>query len=142
MITAAGGVPIPMDERDGRPAAAALELDYRVLAHLRGYPEELRRYTTLMKQAHPRGLSAAQFLLTRAGAGEGFLEAVCRLVSDGVDVVTAVEAAEMVGGPPAELAARPGFPAPLHGAGTRALWRRADVERYARQQAPPGGESS
>jgi hypothetical protein len=118
-----------------------LALDFQVLARLRGYPEDLRRYTTLMKQAHPRGLSAAEFLLSRAGAREGFLEAVCRLVADGIDVVTAVEAAEMVGLPLAaagDLAARPGFPSPLYGRGPRALWRRADVERYTRQHPPPG----
>lgn len=131
-------MPIPVG-RDSRVDRTALEVDYRVLAHLRGYPAHLRRYTTVMKQAHPRGRSAAEFLLTRAGAGDGFLEAVCRLVTEGVDVVTAVEAAEMAGLPPAAaggLADRPGFPAPLYGRGREALWRRADVDRYLRR---PGG---
>lgn len=130
-----------MDAGNGRLAQDAMALDVQVLAHLRGYPEELRRFATLMKQAHPRGLSAAAFLLARAGGGEGFLEAVCRLVTDGADVVTAVEAAALAGVPPAEaaeLSTRPGFPAPVYGRGRRALWRRADVERYAHRHRPAG----
>lgn len=109
-------------------------LDFKVLQHLRGYPEELRRYSNLMKQTHPRGISAVEFLLKRPAAPDGFVETVARLVRDGEEIVSAVEAAEVVGLPPRafldELATRPDFPRPLFNAGTRALWRRAEVEAY------------
>jgi len=108
--------------------------DFEVLQHLRGYPEELHRYANLMKQTHPRGMSAVAFLLGRAGAQEGFLEAICRMVSAGEDAVSAVEAAELAGVPPKgfldEIASRPDFPAPVFRADHRAVWRKADVERY------------
>jgi hypothetical protein len=35
--------------------ATEFVVDFKVLEHLRGYPEELRRYSNLMKQSHPRG---------------------------------------------------------------------------------------
>ena len=38
--------------------ATAFGVDVKVLEHLRGYPEELRRYSNLMKQSHPRGPSS------------------------------------------------------------------------------------
>ncbi len=108
--------------------------DFEVLQHLRGYPEELHRYANLMKQAHPRGMSAVAFLLGRAGAQEGFLEAICRMVSAGEEAVSAVEAAELAGVPPKsfldEIASRPDFPAPVFRADHRAVWRKADVERH------------
>ncbi len=108
--------------------------DFEVLQHLRGYPEELHRYTNLMKQTHPRGTSAVEFLLGRAGAQEGFLEAICRMVRSGEEAASAVEAAELAGVPPKvfleEIASRPDFPAPVFRAEHRAVWRRAEVERY------------
>jgi len=42
---------------------------------------------------HSRGQSAVEFLLRRPSSGD-FVEALCRFVRDGVDMVTAVEAAE------------------------------------------------
>jgi len=111
----------------------AFPQDFAVLAHLRGYPEELRRYANLMKQAHPRGRSAVEFLLARPPTHD-FVEAVCRLVRDGVEIVSAVEAAELAGLPPRafldEVASRADFPAPLFRQEHRALWRRADVDAY------------
>ncbi|MDQ7844721.1 MAG: hypothetical protein QN149_10905 [Armatimonadota bacterium] len=111
----------------------AFPLDIKVLAHLRGYPEELRRYSNLIKQGHPRGISAVEFLLRRPPSGD-FVEAIARAVQGGEEVVTAVEAAEMAGISPKalleELAARPDFPAPLYRKEHRALWRRAEVQAY------------
>ena len=107
--------------------------DIVVLTHLRGYPEELRRYSNLIKQIHPRGMSAVEFLLKRPPSGD-FVEAIARLVRDGVEIVTAVEAAEMAGVPPRtlldEVASRADFPVPLYRKEHRAVWRRAEVDAY------------
>ncbi len=109
-------------------------IDFAVLEHLRGYPEELHRYANLMKQTHPRGMSAVEFLLGRAGAQDGFLETICRMVKGGEAAVTAVEAAELAGVPPRafleDVAARPGFPAPVFRREHRAVWRKQDIEQY------------
>jgi len=111
----------------------AFPLDVKVLGHLRGYPEELRRYSNLIKQANPRGVSAVEFVLRRPPSGD-FVEAIARAVRAGEEVVTAVGAAEMAGIPPRafleELAARPDFPPPLYRRDHRALWRRAEVQAY------------
>jgi len=111
----------------------AFPLDVKVLAHLRGYPEELRRYSNLIKQTHPRGASAVEFLLKRPPSGD-FVEAVARLIRDGEEIVTAVEAAELAGVPPRtfleEIASRADFPAPLYRREHRAVWRRAAVDAY------------
>ncbi len=108
--------------------------DFEVLPHLRGYPDELHRYANLMKQTHPRGVSAVEFLLGRTGAQEGFLETLCRMVTAGDAPLTAVEAAELAGVPPKtfldDLASRPDFPAPVFRREHRAIWRRAEVESY------------
>lgn len=115
------------------PEEQAFPLDFKVLEHLRGYPEELRRYANLLKQTHPRGQSAVEFLLKRPSSGD-FVEAVCRFVRDGVEIVSSVEAAELAGVPPKkflnEFASRPDFPTPLFQQDHRALWRRADVDAY------------
>lgn len=115
----------------------AFPLDAAVLAHLRGYPEDLHRFANLVKQTNPRGTSAVEFLLKRPPAGE-FVEAIARAVRDGVDIVTAVEAAGLAGLPPrtflAALAARPDFPAPLYRREHRAIWRRAEVQAYLTAQ--------
>jgi len=122
------------------PEEQAFPLDFKVLEHLRGYPEELRRYSNLLKQTHPRGQSAVEFLLKRPASGD-FVEAVCRLVQDGVEIISAVEAAALAGVPPRafldEVASRPDFPAPLFRRDHRALWRRADVDAYL--HAPHNG---
>jgi hypothetical protein len=115
-------------------ATDPLARDLEVLPHLRGYPEELHRYATLMKQTHPRGISAVQFLLGRTGAQDGFLETICRMVASGDPPLSAVEAAEVAGVPPtaflADLAARPNFPTPVFRQAHRAVWRKADIEHY------------
>jgi len=111
-------------------------LDFLVLEHLRGYPDDLTRYANLMKQAHPRGRSAVDHLL-RGPHAAGFVETVAALVRDGEDVVSAVEAAEMAGLAPRqfldEIASRSDFPSPVFAEDHRRLWRRADVVRYLRQ---------
>lgn len=113
-------------------------LDFKVLEHLRGYPEDLRRYSNLMKQSHPRGISAVEFLLRRPGSADGFVETICRLVRDGVEIFSAVEAAEAAGVPPKvfleEVASRPNFPTPLFTRGHQVVWRRAEVEAYLARQ--------
>jgi hypothetical protein len=112
---------------------AEFSVDFEVLEHLRGYPEDLRRYANLIKQTHPRGRSAVEFLLSRPAAGD-FVEAVCRYVRDGVPIITAVGAAEAAGLPPQDfldrVAARADFPAPLFRRDHRVLWRRGDVTAY------------
>lgn len=122
----------------GRPEYHAVSdpfaLDLQVLQHLRGYPDDLHRYANLMKQAHPRGMSAVEFLLSRPASADGFLEALCRLVRDGEPILTAVEAAGQAAVPPAQflgdVAARPDFPAPLFRREHRAIWRKTDIEAY------------
>ncbi len=104
--------------------------DLAVLAHLRGYPEELRRFSNLMKQVHPTGRTATDFFLSRPVATDSFVAELCRLVQAGEDFVTVVEAADIIKVPPArilELAAAPGFPRPLSGDGRHQVWRRADI---------------
>jgi len=122
------------------PEEQAFPQDFKVLEHLRGYPEELRRYSNLLKQTHPRGQSAVEFLLKRPASGD-FVEAVCRLVQDGVEIVSAVEAADLAGVSPRtfldEVASRPDFNAPLFRQDHRALWRRAEVDAYL--HAPHNG---
>jgi hypothetical protein len=71
-----------------------------------------------------------QFFLSRPAAEPSFLATVCRLVRDGDDFVTVVEAAEILGVPPASLldpAASADLPAPIFGAGRYRLWQRADI---------------
>ncbi len=120
--------------------------DAQVLPHLRGYPEELRHFSNLIKQAHPRGISALEFVLRRPAASDSFIAALCRLVAAGEAVLSAVEAAERFGVSPRVfldvIAARPDFPAPLFARGEKRLWRAGDVEAYIRRrgQAPPGGD--
>jgi hypothetical protein len=115
-----------------------LDDDATVLAHLRGYAEDLRHYSNLIKQAHPRGMSALRLVLSRPQASDSFIAAVCRAVAEGIPILSAVEAAERFGLPPRrfldEIAARPGFPTPLFASGHRRLWRAEDVERYRAAQ--------
>lgn len=109
--------------------------DLKVLAHLRGYPDDLQRFSNMIKQAHPRGTSALRLVLGRPVASNSLVAAVCRAVADGVPIATAVEAAERFGMPPAQflaaIASRPDFPRPLFAAGHRRLWRLADLDAYA-----------
>jgi hypothetical protein len=118
------------------------DLDLAVLTHLRGYPEELRQFSNLMKQAHSNGRTAADFFLSRPVAEDSFVAALCRLVKAGEDIVTVVEGAEMLGVPPArvlELAALPWFPPPVWGEGRHQVWRRADIKatQRAADDLPP-----
>jgi hypothetical protein len=114
------------------------EEDLRVLSHLRGYPEDLRRYSTLIKQAHPRGMSALKLVLNRPAASDSVIAAVCRHVAAGVEIASSVEAAELFGVPPdaflEQVAARPDFPEPLFAAAHRRIWRRADLVTYRAAQ--------
>jgi hypothetical protein len=117
--------------------------DTLVLQHLRGYPEELRHYSNLIKQAHPRGMSALDFVLRRSAASDSFIAAVCRLVAAGEEVLSAVEAAERFGVPPRAfletIAARPDFPAPLFASAEKRVWRAGEIEAYRQRhgEAPP-----
>lgn len=118
--------------------------DTLVLRHLRGYPDELRHYSNLVKQAHPRGISAIDLLLRRPAAGDSFVAAVARLVAAGEEVLSPVEVAERLGLHPRTfletVAAHPAFPAPLFANGDRRLWRAAEVERFL--QAHPEAVAS
>ncbi len=116
------------------------DLDLAVLAHLRGYPEELRRFSNLMKQAHPNGRTAAEFFLSRPVAEGSFVAELCRLVQAGEDIATVVEAAEVLHVTPTgvlELAPAPGFPRPLWGVGRHMLWRRGDIVAFHRAGGDP-----
>jgi len=108
--------------------------DTLVLAHLRGYPEDLRHYSNLIKQAHPRSMSALDFVLRRPAASDSFIAAICRQVAAGEAVLSAVEAAERFGVNPRAfletIAARPDFPAPLFASEDKRLWRAGDVDAY------------
>ena len=120
--------------------------DTLVLAHLRGYPEELRHYSNLIKQAHPRGMSALDFVLRRPTASDSFIAAVCRQIAAGEEILSAVEAAERFAVTPRAfletIAAEPDFPAPLFASGDRRIWRAADIEARpevrSRGQGPGG----
>jgi hypothetical protein len=112
------------------------EDDLKVLSHLRGYAEDLRHYSNLIKQAHPRGMSALKLVLGRPAASDSLIAAVCRYVAEGTPIASAVEAADLFGVPPQrfldEVAARPGFPEPLFAAAHRRIWRLADLDAYRR----------
>lgn len=114
--------------------ATEFPVDFKVLEHLRGYPDDLRRYSNLLKQVHPRGVSAVAFLLKRPPAPDDFVETVCRLVQNGEEIMNVVEAADAAHMPPQmfldEVASRPDFPEPLFRSGRKIVWRKADVERY------------
>jgi hypothetical protein len=113
------------------PADAALDL--AVIAHLRGFPEDLERYANLVKHAHPKGKSAVALIIHRPGSG--FLRRLCELVASGEDVVTTVEAAELVGVTVEGLLARlegGTLPAPLFRQGTRVIWSRPTLVEWLR----------
>ncbi|MGH2376296.1 MAG: hypothetical protein ACREJ4_04200 [Candidatus Methylomirabilaceae bacterium] len=116
--------------------------DLKVLAHLRGYPEDLRHYSNLIKQAHPRGASALRQVLRRPASSASLIAAVCRYVADGIPIASAIEAAELFGVPPRtfldDIAARPDFPAPLFAADHRRIWRLSDLEAYRTRHAAGG----
>lgn len=114
--------------------AADFPLDFTVLEHLRGYPDDLKRYSNLLKQVHPRGMSAVAFLLKRPSASDDFVEAVCRLVRDGEEIINVVAAADLAHLPPQmfldEVVSRPEFPPALFRNERKIVWRRMDVEKY------------
>ena len=110
------------------------DLDVVVLRHLRGFPDELHRFSNLVKLANPHGRTAVEFFLSRPAPADSFLAALCRAARDGDDVVTVVEAAEILGRPPAALLtsdAGSTLPAPIWGTGRHRLWRRAEMLGYA-----------
>ena len=123
-------------------ATDPLAEDLQVLAHLRGYPDDLHHYSNLIKQAHPRGMSAVRMLLSRPAASHSLIQAIARYVSEGVRIASAIEAAELFGVPPRqfldEIASRANFPTPLFAAEHRRIWRLDDLEAY-RKQYPAGG---
>lgn len=123
-------------------ASEAFEEDLKVLAHLRGYPEDLRHYSNLIKQAHPRGMSALRQVLNRPASSASLIAAVCRYVADGVPIASAIEAAELFDVAPRafldDIASRPDFPAPLFAADHRRIWRLADLEAYRAGHATGG----
>ncbi len=130
MVRARFGLPRRHRQEEPPVDNASGDLDLAVLAHLRGYPDELRRFSNLIKQANPHGRTAAEFFLSRPVAENSFVAALIRFVQAGEDVVTVVEAAELLGVPPSTLldpAHRDDLPAPLFGEGRHRLWRRADV---------------
>ena len=114
--------------------APIFEEDLKVLSHLRGYPEELRHYSNLIKQAHPRGMSAMRLVVSRPASSGSLVGAVCRFVAEGVPIASAVEAAEVFGVAPAqflaEIASRPDFPEPRFAAEHRRIWRVTDLDAY------------
>jgi hypothetical protein len=122
--------------------AQPFEEDLKVLAHLRGYPEDLRHYSNLIKQAHPRGMSAVRLILGRPTSSTSLVAAVCKHVSEGTPIASAVEAAELFGEPPGqflnETASRADFPAPLFSVEHKRIWRLADIEAYRGRHAPDG----
>ena len=117
--------------------------DLIVLRHLRGFPEELHRFSNAVKQAH--GRSAVDLFLSRPAPADSFLAALCRAVREGQDMVTVVEAAELLGRPAAQLLtpeAEAALPAPVWGTDRHRLWRRADIVRFAETRAgEPSGRS-
>lgn len=116
-------------------------VDFKVLEHLRGYPDDLRRYSNLLKQVHPRGMSAVEFLLKRPPAPDDFVVAVCALVRDGEEIINVVEAADAAHLPPqmflTDVASRPDFPQPLFRNGRKAVWRKAEVLNYLKSAQSP-----
>lgn len=115
-----------------------VQRDIDLLAHLRGYPDEVKHFSNLMKQSHPHGRSAIGFLTGRPVAKPSFLGTLAQAARDGVPVLSAVEAAERFGVPPRqfldEIASRADFPPPLFREAHKALWRAEDVERYMRER--------
>ena len=123
-------------ELDVPDAPGSRDLDLAVLSHLRGYPEEPRRFSNLMKQAH-QGRSAAEFFLTRPVEDNSFVAALVRLIQAGEDVVTVVEAAELLGSSPSALldpARLSELPPSLAGEERHRIWCRADIT--ARRKDP------
>jgi len=121
---------------------ATLDEDLKVLAHLRGYPEDLHHFSNLIKQANPRGMSALRLVLSRPAASDSLIAAVCRQVADGVSILNAVEAAERFGVPPRqfldEVAGSADFPAPVFASAHRRIWRESDIQRYLAHRATGG----
>lgn len=122
---------------------AEFAIDFKVLEHLRGYPDDLKRYSNLIKQVHPRGMSAVEFLLKRPAATDDFVAQVSRLVRDGEEIMSVVEAAEAASLEPKafldSVASDPEFPQPLFRKDHKAVWRRADVEAYLARHADRNG---
>ncbi|MCL6500336.1 MAG: hypothetical protein K6U07_10015 [Firmicutes bacterium] len=118
------------------PADAALDL--AVIAHLRGFPEDLERYANLVKHAHPKGKSAVALIIHRPGSG--FLRRLCELVASGEDVVTTAEAARLLRTTPQQLLERLDrgeVPVPEFRDGAKVIWRREVWEEHLRDGRGP-----
>jgi hypothetical protein len=116
------------------------DLDLTILAHLRGYPEELRRFSNLMKQAHSNGRTAAEFFLSRPVAEDSFVVEVCRLVQAGEEIVTVVETAPSSLGRGSARAVAPRRHRGISGSGGRPdPWRDLTVREPAHALDPMRG---
>ncbi|MCS7174011.1 MAG: hypothetical protein N0A24_11720 [Armatimonadetes bacterium] len=103
--------------------------DLEVLPHLRGFPEDLARFTNLLKQAHPRGRSAIGLIIHRPGP-DRFLRRVCEAVARGEAILTTYEAAALLGLPAGELVRRleaGELPEPVYREGQKLIWRREQL---------------
>jgi len=105
--------------------------DLEVLPHLRGFADELARFSNLLKQAHPRGRSAIGLIIHRPGP-DRFLRRVCEAVARGEPIVTTHEAAALLGLSTAELVRRleaGELPQPVYREGWKIIWRREQLRR-------------
>ncbi|MDR5709775.1 MAG: hypothetical protein QN172_09730 [Armatimonadota bacterium] len=103
--------------------------DLEVLPHLRGFPEDLARFSNLLKQAHPRGRSAIGLIIHRAGPAR-FLRRVCEAVARGEAILTTYEAATLLGLSAEELLRRleaGELPEPVYREGRKLVWRREQL---------------
>ncbi len=105
--------------------------DLEVLPHLRGFPEDLERFSNLLKQAHPRGVSAIALIIHRPGP-DRFLRRVCEAVARGEAILTTHEAAAALGVSAEELlrSVEAGeVPQPMYREGHKLIWRREQFGR-------------
>ncbi|MDR7416510.1 MAG: hypothetical protein QN193_11550 [Armatimonadota bacterium] len=104
--------------------------DLEVLPHLRGFAEELARFSNLLKQAHPRGRSAIGLIIHRPGP-DRFLRRVCEAVARGETILTTYEAADLLGLSAEELVRRleaGELPEPVYREGRKIIWRREQLQ--------------
>ncbi len=103
--------------------------DLAVLPHLVGFPEEFERFSTLLKHAHPRGMSAIDLIIHRPGSNR-FLRRVCEAVARGEAILTTYEAAAALGITAEELFRRleaGEVPQPVFREGRKLVWLRNEL---------------